>query len=192
MENQKQNPYFDRLKYKKDIVYLTVIVILIALCARFYYTYRYAPAHEISVYYNQDHPLNEEIINQIRDADKFVYFAVYTFTRQDIEQALLAAKYRGLTVIGITDRDQYSQAPGQKALIDALRNDGIPVYEQDHLGIMHMKTLVTDKAYASGSYNWTTAATNINDEVLEVGHDETIRLNYQHILEELFNKYGKT
>jgi len=180
------------MKYKKDIIYLLIIIGLIGLLGQIYYTRIYEPSHEISVYYNQDHPLNEEIINQIRDADKFVYFAVYTFTRQDIEQALLAAKYRGLTVIGITDRDQYSQAPGQKAIIDALRNDGIPVYEQDHTGIMHMKALVTEKAYASGSYNWTTAATNINDEVLEVGNDESIRQNYQKILEELFSKYGKT
>jgi len=180
------------MKIKKDILYISAIIILIALCAQFYYSYHYAPAHQISVYYNQDHALNDEIINQIRDADKFVYFAVYTFTRQDIEQALLAAKYRGLTVIGITDKAQYSQAPGQKALIDALRDDGIPVYEQDHTGIMHMKALVTDKAYASGSYNWTTSATNINDEVLEVGRDEAIRQNYQRILEELFSKYGKT
>jgi phosphatidylserine/phosphatidylglycerophosphate/cardiolipin synthase-like enzyme len=180
------------MKNKKDIVYLIVIISLIALCGQFYYTYRYLPTHEISVYYNQDHALNDEIINQIRDANKFVYFAVYTFTRQDIEQALIAAKYRGLTVVGITDRNQYSQAPGQKQIIDALRDDGIPVYEQDHSGIMHMKALVTEKAYASGSYNWTTAATNINDEVLEVGRNQNIRQSYQNILEELFSKYGKT
>lgn len=180
------------MKNKKDILYLCAIAILIGLCGQFYYSYHYQPAHEISVYYNQDHALNEEIINQIRDADKFVYFAVYTFTRQDIEQALLAAKYRGLTVIGITDKNQYSQSAGQKQLIDALRNDGIPVYEQNHSAIMHLKALVTEKAYASGSYNWTTAATNANDEILEIGRDESIRQKYQSILEELFNKYGKT
>jgi phosphatidylserine/phosphatidylglycerophosphate/cardiolipin synthase-like enzyme len=54
---------------------------------------------------------------------------------------------------------------------------------------MHTKVLVTDKAYASGSYNWTAAATNINDEILEVGQDETIRQEYQTILEEMFDKY---
>ena len=35
---------------------------------------------------------------------------------------------------------------------------------------MHLKVLVTEK-HASGSYNWTSAATNLNDEVLEVGRD---------------------
>lgn len=180
------------MKNKKDIAYLIVIAVLIALCGQFYYSYRYLPAHQIEVYYNQDHPLNEEIINLTRDANKFVYFAIYTFTRQDIKDALLAAKYRGLTVVGITDRTQYGQATGQKAIINELRDAGIPVYEQDHLAIMHMKVLVTEKGYASGSFNWTSAATNLNDEILEVGHDEAIRQNYQGILEELFKKYGKT
>ena len=56
---------------------------------------------------------------------------------------------------------------------------------------MHLKALVTDKAYLSGSYNWTSAATNLNDEILEIGRDENIRKKYHDILEEIFNKYGK-
>src|SRR6185369_7396383 len=107
------------MKNTKDKIYLVVIIFLIALCGQFYYSYRYQPEHQIRVYYNQDHALNTEIINQIRDADKFVYFAVYTFTRQDIKEALLAAKYRGLQVVGITDKNQYNGAPGQKELINA-------------------------------------------------------------------------
>ncbi len=177
------------MKLKRDTVYIAIILLLTALCAQFYYSRSYCPSRRISVYYNQEHALNTEIVNAIRDADKFVYFGVYTFTRQDIKDALLAAKYRGLTVIGLTDRDQYNQLQAQRSLINELRKNGIPVYQQDHLGIMHTKLLVTDKAYASGSYNWTAAATNLNDEVLEVGRDETLRRAYQNILQEMFNKY---
>lgn len=173
----------------KEKIYIGIIILLIGLSGQFYYTYHYQPAHQIEVYYNQEHALNSEVINQIRDADKFVYFSVYTFTRQDIKNALLAAKYRGLTVEGLTDKDQLQSAAGQKQLINELRDAGIPVAVQDHVGIMHTKVLVTDKAYASGSYNWTSAATNINDEVLEVGHDNGIRQQYQNILEEMFKKY---
>src|SRR5581483_4344007 len=98
----------------KEKIYIGAIILLLGLCGQLYYTYHYLPAHAIQVYYNQEHPLNLEVINTIKDADKFVYFAVYTFTRQDIQSALLGAKYRGLTVIGITDRSQYEQAAGQK------------------------------------------------------------------------------
>ncbi len=174
----------------KEKIYLLIIILLIATAGQFYYTYHYQPAHQIEVYYNQDHALNTEVINTIRDADKFVYFAIYTFTRQDIKQALLAAKQRGLTVVGINDKNQYQAASGQKAIVDELRDAGIPVYQQDHLAIMHIKALVTEKAYLSGSYNWTSAATNLNDEVLEIGHDEAIRAKYQAILEEIFRRYG--
>ncbi|HVY67381.1 MAG TPA: phospholipase D-like domain-containing protein [Patescibacteria group bacterium] len=180
------------LKSKRDLAYLLAIALLCCLCAGLFYHGRYNPAQDISVYYNQEHALNKEIISQIKDADKFVYFAVYTFTRSDIKQALLAAKYRGLTVVGLTDRQQYEGTDLQKDIVDELRQNGIPVYEQDHSGIMHLKVLVTDKAYASGSYNWTSAATNLNDEVLEVGRNPRLRQNYQDILEALFKQYGET
>lgn len=173
----------------KEKIYVVIILVLIATSAQFYYTYKYQPAHEIAVYYNQDHPLNDEVINTIREADKFVYFSIYTFTRQDIAQALLAAKYKGLDVRGLTDKNQYASAPGQKQIIDELRKDDIPVYIQDHSAIMHMKAVVTDKAYASGSYNWTAAATNSNDEVLEVGRDEQVRKQYEVVLKEVLERY---
>jgi phosphatidylserine/phosphatidylglycerophosphate/cardiolipin synthase-like enzyme len=178
------------MKLKRDAAYLLIIAFLTASCLALYYSRQYLPQHETKVYYNQEHELNKEIISAIQNAHSFVYFAVYTFTRQDIANALLAAKYRGLTVIGITDTQQYQTASGQKKLIDDLRAHGIPVYEQNTSGIMHMKALVTDQVYASGSYNWTSAATTINDEILEVGRDQTTRRQYQTILEELFRKYG--
>lgn len=179
---------------KREAIYLTVIILLIALCGQFYYSYRYLPRQQrqIEVYYNQDRQLNKEIVNVIRDADKFVYFAIYTFTRSDIKDALLAAKYRGLNVVGINDRNQYSSLEAQKKIVDELKSKGIPVYQQDHEAIMHMKVVVTEKAYASGSFNWTSAATNLNDEVLEVGRDEAVRIKYQRILEELFKRYGNS
>ncbi len=173
----------------KEKVYLIIIILLIAACGQFYYSYHYQPQHQISVYYNHDHALNKEIIDVIQDADKFVYFSIYTFTRQDIKDALLGAKYRGLKVVGLTDRNQIDGASGQKEIIKALKEADIKIYERNVDGIMHTKAVVTDKAYASGSYNWTTSATNINDEVLEVGRDENIRTQYQNILEELFQKY---
>lgn len=179
------------MKNKKDLFYIITIILLIALCGQFYYSYHYQPAHQIEVYYNRDKELNKEIIEEIREADKFVYFAVYTFTRNDIKDALLAAKYRGLEVKGVTDKNQVSSLEIQASLIKELRDAGIPVYQQDHSAIMHLKTLVTEKAYISGSYNWTAAATNQNDEVLEIGKDPGIREKYQKILEELFNLYGK-
>lgn len=177
----------------KEKIYVLVIILLLGICGQFWYSYKYLPIAErnVKVFYNQDTELNKEIIKVIQDADKYVYFAIYTFTKQDLKDALLAAKYRGLEVKGITDKKQAEEIEQQKKIVKELRDAGIEVLEQDHSAIMHIKTLVTEKAYLSGSYNWTQAATDKNDEVLEIGKDEQIRKKYQNILEEIFKKYRK-
>jgi phosphatidylserine/phosphatidylglycerophosphate/cardiolipin synthase-like enzyme len=175
----------------KEAIYLGLIIILVALCGQFYYTFRYRPARErqVRVYYNQDIRANQELIKVIQEADEYVHFAVYTFTRNDIKDALLGAKHRGLDVQGVVDRTQIDRIELQGKIVKELRQAGIPVTVHDHLGIMHLKTLVTDKAYVSGSYNWTAAATTLNDEVLEIGSDPALRQQYQKVVDTLLRKY---
>jgi len=52
-------------------------------------------------------------------------------------------------------------------------------------GIMHAKIIVTDSAYALGSYNWTASATLYNDEVLEVGTDEGLREQWLDVVKKI-------
>lgn len=187
-----EEPQETKPKFTRDIVYFIVIIILIALCGQFYYTYKYKPAAEqrnTRVFYNQDRQANVEVTRIIQDADKFVYFAIYTFTREDIRDALLAAKYKGLDVRGIVDKNQTKALDSQRAIVKDLQNAGIPIVFNDHSYIMHIKTVVTDKGYVTGSYNWTAAATNLNDEIIEVGRDEYTRKQYEDTLKEVIEKY---
>lgn len=198
METLKQNsdqersttPPRPKPRYR-DAVYLIVIALLIALSGQFYYTYHYKPAAErdIRIYYNHDIAANQEITKMIQDADQFVYFAIYTFTREDIRDALLAAKYRGLKVRGIVDKKQSFGLESQEQIIKELQNAGVDIVFNNHSYIMHLKTVVTEKGYVTGSYNWTASATDSNDEILEVGYDEDVRKQYQKILEGIINKY---
>lgn len=185
-QNQDTKP-----KFKRDAVYLIVIALLIALCGQFYYTYHYKPlaARDVTIYYNQDHQLNKEVTKIIQDAEKFVYFGIYTFTREDIRDALLAAKYRGLDVRGIIDKKQSFSLDAQEAIVKELQNAGIKVIFNDHSYIMHLKTVVTDKGYLSGSYNWTASGTNLNDEIIEIGYDEDIRKQYERMMLDIITRY---
>lgn len=179
------------LKPKRDLFYIITIAILIALCGQLYYSHQYLPTRaETQVYYNKDIRTNQQIIRTIREANKFVYFAIYTFTREDIADALVAAKERGLDVQGVMDKKQNTELNIQTKIYKRLLSAGIPVAEQNHSAIMHMKVLVTDKAYISGSYNWTASATDRNDEVIEIGWDEKIRSQYEDVMKELFKKYN--
>ncbi|MDE1975565.1 MAG: hypothetical protein KGI49_03600 [Patescibacteria group bacterium] len=144
----------------------------------------------IRVVYSLDARQNDkEIIHLIDSADKYVYFAVYYFTVKDIADALVRAKNRGVEVRGITDAA--AAAESGKGIVAGLRAAGILLEVQKHQdGIMHIKAIVTDKAYASGSYNWTAAATNANDEVLEIGTDPAVREQYLAIVKKVIAANG--
>ncbi len=144
---------------------------------------------ETKILYSQTSHSDEEIIKIIQSAQKYVYFAVYTITKQDIADALIAAKIRGLEVKGITDYNQ-SLITQEKPIINRLKNYGIEVKTPiKEIGLMHLKLLITDKAYASGSFNWTVSATKYNDEVLEIGKVKALHNKYLKVWQQLNKKY---
>ncbi|MBI4066058.1 hypothetical protein HY412_02625 [Candidatus Kaiserbacteria bacterium] len=150
-------------------------------------------AGAVRVIYSLDKKQNDqEIIALINEAEDHIYFAIYTFTLQSIADALVAAKKRGVDVRGIMDSEQSNNSYGVP-IKDKLISAGIPIFNERHVtgnGIMHIKLLVTEQAYAFGSYNWTNSATTINDEVLEIGTDESLRKAYENILKRLLNAYA--
>ena len=140
---------------------------------------------QFKVIYSLDKRQNDqEIIKLINNANKYVYFAIYYFTKDNIADALIRAKKRGLIVEGIMDN--IASRDSNKNVYDKLLSAGITVSTQKHVeGIMHMKVLVTDKAFASGSYNWTASATNINDEILEISTNNNLRKKYLAIIKKV-------
>ncbi|MFA5744903.1 MAG: phospholipase D-like domain-containing protein [Candidatus Paceibacterota bacterium] len=150
------------------------------------------PANSIRIIYSLDQKQNDkEIIALIDDATSHIYFAIYTFTLPSIADALVAAKKRGIDVQGVIDSGQSSSSYGAP-ITEKLLAAGIPVVVEKHAtgnGIMHIKALVTDSAYAIGSYNWTNSATNINDEILEIGTNKELRQAYENIIRRLLDAY---
>ena len=153
------------------------------------------PAGAIRVVYSLDQKQNDkEIIALIDDAKSHIYFAMYEFTLKDIADALVAAKKRGVTVAGLVDAGESANSY-DRPIIAELVAAGIPVETEKHAdgsGIMHIKAIVTDSAYALGSYNWTGSATAENDEILEIGTDPTLRQTYENLLTKLLNAYRGT
>lgn len=164
------------------LVNLFIGICLIA--ATFFATTAYHDS-QFRIIYSLDQKQNDkELVRLINDADKYVYFAIYYFTKNNIADALVAAKKRGLVVWGINDRE--ASGDSNKKIVEELQAAGITVESQRHKeGIMHLKVLVTDKAYASGSYNWTGSATNINDEVLEIGSNKSVRNQYLRLIKKI-------
>ncbi len=144
------------------------------------------------VLYSLDAKQNDkEIIALIDAAESRIYFAIYTFTLPNIADALVAAKKRGVDVRGVMDSGQSTDTYGSP-ITKKLLAAGIPVVVEKHPtgnGIMHIKAIVTESAYAVGSYNWTQSATTLNDEILEIGTDPGLRKAYEDILRRLYEAY---
>ena len=144
------------------------------------------------ILYSLDKKQNDqEVIALIDGAKSHIYFAIYTFTLQDIADALVRAKARGVEVRGVIDSSQAASSYGVP-IVQTLLDGGISVVTEKHpsgTGIMHIKGLVTDSSYALGSYNWTSSATTINDEILEIGTDPALRQAYEDILKKILDEY---
>lgn len=150
------------------------------------------PADSVRILYSLDEKQNDkELIALIEGAQKYIYFAIYTFTLPGVADALVAAKKRGIAVYGVIDSGQAASGYGIP-IVEKLLYAGIPLVVEKHEsggGIMHIKALVTDRAYAFGSYNWTNSATTINDEILEIGTDPTLRKVHEDFLKRLYERY---
>ena len=150
------------------------------------------PANSVRVLYSLTARHNDrEVIALIDAAQQHVYFAMYEFTLRDIADALVAAKKRGVQVEGVVDSEESAKSYG-RPIISELVAAGIPVKSEKHKdgnGIMHIKALATESAYALGSYNWTASATSENDELLEIGTAPQLVATYNAILKKLVDEY---
>ena len=88
----------------KTITVCLVIVFLFMLVT--YQTVSVKVGSQFNVYYSLNAGHNDQqLIKVIDNADKYIYFAIYYFSKNSIADALIRAKNRGIDVIGIMDRD---------------------------------------------------------------------------------------
>jgi phosphatidylserine/phosphatidylglycerophosphate/cardiolipin synthase-like enzyme len=107
----------------------------------------------------------KQLIQRIDAAKSSIHIAVYSFTSQEIADAIIRAKNRGVEIKIITD---YVQAAGQYSKDEFLREKGIEIrIKKIASGSMHNKFAIIDnETVATGSFNYTENANEKNDENL--------------------------
>lgn len=104
------------------------------------------------------------ILNLINNARKKIYVQSYSFTSQNIANALIKAHQRGIKVKILFDRSQLTARHSQ---IHTMKKAGIECHVDPVLGIAHNKIMIIDNNIVlTGSYNWTNAAETRNAENL--------------------------
>jgi phosphatidylserine/phosphatidylglycerophosphate/cardiolipin synthase-like enzyme len=116
------------------------------------------------VYFSPDGGVSSRIVQEIQRAQSSIDIEMYTFTRTEIANALIAAKNRGVAVRLLADSSE-AATPG--SVLPRLDAAGISVKRTvgSGGGIMHDKVAIFDRqVLLTGSYNWSTAAEEENDE----------------------------
>ena len=115
----------------------------------------------IRIYFTPGPDCENNIIKHFEEAHT-VDIAVYSITNPAIVDSILDAHKRGAKIRVITDR---TQAKGKGSLVQKIHDAGIPVVTNVKHKIEHNKFAVFDGRHVvSGSYNWTTNASNSNSE----------------------------
>jgi phosphatidylserine/phosphatidylglycerophosphate/cardiolipin synthase-like enzyme len=109
----------------------------------------------------------KRMIELFRAAQKSIQVAMFTWTRFDFTQELIAAAKRGVKVEAVID---HNSGKGSSAkIVEMLAKAGIPVKLSKGPGLLHHKFAYIDREIlVNGSANWTSAAFKSNDDVFMV------------------------
>jgi len=121
----------------------------------------------------QGQEILKKLEDTIRDAEERVYILIFSFTLDEIAEAITEKHREGLDVKVIMDK---GQADSKWAVTDKLKQAGIPLVVKKGTkgGYMHIKALIADDTILTGSYNYSKNATNRNDENFFVIKDEAV------------------
>ena len=118
-------------------------------------------------------PALANLLEKINGATKHIYIAMYTFTHNDITEALINAKKRGDEVRLFIDR---SMAKGVcKQYVKKLLDADIKVAHNIRYGLLHYKCAMIDDTFVFGSVNWTKAGFSKNQEYILIKHETSLR-----------------
>ncbi len=155
----------------------------------------------VELYFTPSDDAQTEQIATIRSADYELYFAILSFTRNNVAYAMVDEHNEGTYVAGIIDDDYNPLGEGSPypfgILVDELGDD--QVLMDDGPYIFHHKTMIVDQGHPesdalvwTGSYNWSNSARFRNDENIVVIHDATMaNLHFQEFSQR-FQEMGGT
>jgi hypothetical protein len=142
----------------------------------------------LEIYFSPSDSAMAELLSEVAEADESIYFSIFSFTDDNLRDALIARKQAGVTVTGIFDAlsagNQYSED-------ETLCQAGIPIKVEQFGGKMHHKFMVidangTDPVVVTGSMNWSASGDQANDENTLIIHDPQTAQVYYNAYQTLY------
>ena len=109
------------------------------------------------------------IVERVKGAQRSITFMAFSFTHDDIGQAMLARGRQGVRVRGVFER---TGSETQFSEFGPFRDAGFDVLQDGNPYLMHHKVIVIDeRTVIFGSFNFSANAANSNDENLLIVDD---------------------
>lgn len=145
-----------------------------------------AMATQISVGFSPSGQALQNVLQAIHSARTSIDLAAYSFTSDDVVDALVRAEKRGVKVRVVADYKD--NAKGKYSKVGTLRENAIPTRLDPHYAIMHNKFLVVDGVTTeTGSFNYTSSADKRNAEnALVIWNQPAVAAVYEHEFERLW------
>lgn len=143
----------------------------------------FGDAHVSAMFAPAD-PITDAIIEQIGAARTNVQVLAFAFTSDLIADALLDARARGVRVRVVMER---RNSAGTGSEFARLRAAGIDVLADGNCAVMHHKVMVIDNKHTiTGSFNFTDAAQEQNDENVLLIDDHLVAALYNEEFERVY------
>jgi phosphatidylserine/phosphatidylglycerophosphate/cardiolipin synthase-like enzyme len=145
--------------------------------------------NQVEVYFSPDDGTMERVLELVQDAGESVHFMAYSFTDDDLAEAIIAAHNSGLEVAGVMDKSQALSNTGGE--YQNLLENGIDVRLDGNPKSMHHKVIIIDgEIVVTGSYNFSKSARTRNDENTLILHNREIAELYIEEFERVWGLAG--
>jgi phosphatidylserine/phosphatidylglycerophosphate/cardiolipin synthase-like enzyme len=132
---------------------------------------------DFEVYFSPDDQPADRIVELLYGAQASIVFMAFSFTSDDISQALQDRFNADVTVRGVMETDQVRTNEGTE--YDTLRQLGMIVRLDGNPGDMHHKVIIIDERIViTGSYNFSRSAEERNDENVLIIHTRRWRASF--------------
>jgi phosphatidylserine/phosphatidylglycerophosphate/cardiolipin synthase-like enzyme len=141
----------------------------------------------VEIYFSPDDDVAARLLSLIQEAKDSIQFMAYSFTANDLGDAIIQRAAEGLTVAGVMDDDQIISNQGTE--YDAFTQAGLDVRRDGNAGQMHHKVIIIDRSIViTGSYNFSSSADTSNDENVVILYSPEAAAKYLEEFQKVYNQ----
>jgi len=140
---------------------------------------------DIEVFFSPEDDTIDHIIEKISTAKESIYLLAFSFTSDEIAEAILERDQANVKIAGVFEKSQYHSNIGTQ--YNRLIAEGLDFRLDSNPNSMHHKVIIIDQQIViTGSYNFSYNAENHNDENTIIIHDPQIASQFVDEFERIF------